>query len=81
VVDDRWLITANLLFLSAVSGYSGPSAPMIVRARSAEPETTELLDAVSPSVLRAPTLSESLEPIWPQIVAAADRRRHRMSPP
>jgi tRNA(Arg) A34 adenosine deaminase TadA len=75
--DDRWLITANLMFLAAVSGYSGPAAPMITRARSREPETTELLDVISPAALRAATLPESLAPAWPQIVAAAQQRRRR----
>jgi tRNA(Arg) A34 adenosine deaminase TadA len=75
--DDRWLITANLMFLSAVSAYSGPAAPMITWARSREPETTELLDVISPAALRAATLPESLAPAWPQIVAAAQQRRGR----
>jgi tRNA(Arg) A34 adenosine deaminase TadA len=75
--DDRWLLTASLMFLSAVSAYSGPAAPMISRARSREPETTELLDVINPAALRAATLPESLAPAWPQIVAAAQERRGR----
>jgi tRNA(Arg) A34 adenosine deaminase TadA len=75
--DHPWLITANLMFLSAVSAYSGPAAPMITRARVREPETTGLLDVISPVALRAATLPESLAPAWPQIVAAAQQRRGR----
>lgn len=76
--DHRWLLVANLLFLAGISAYAGPSATMIVLARSREPETTDLLDAMEPAMLRAPTLPESLAPIWPRLDAAAQQRRRRV---
>jgi tRNA(Arg) A34 adenosine deaminase TadA len=77
-VDGQWLIVANLLFLAGVRAYSGASAPMIVRARGREPETTDLLDAIAPQQLRTATLKEALGPIWPQVASAAQRRQHRI---
>lgn len=72
------VIVATLMFLSGVSAYSGPSAPMIARARVSEPETALLLDAIEPARLRAPTLQQSTAPIWSQVESAAEQRRCRL---
>ncbi|MPZ79360.1 MAG: nucleoside deaminase [Actinophytocola sp.] len=77
-VDHRWLVVANLLFLTGIRAYVGPSAPMIARARFREPETVDLLDTTEPGTLRAGTLTEALAPIRHRIDAAADRRRDRV---
>ncbi|WP_410671387.1 nucleoside deaminase [Amycolatopsis sp. cmx-4-68] len=77
-VAGPWLIVATLLFLAGIRGYSGASAPILVRARDREPETTGLLDRVAPQQWRTATLPEALGPTWPQIVGAAQRRQHRV---
>jgi tRNA(Arg) A34 adenosine deaminase TadA len=77
-VHGHWLIVANLLFLAGVRAYSGANAPIVVRARSREPETTDLLDTIAPQQLRTATLQDALGPIWPQVVSAAQRRQHRI---
>lgn len=77
-VDGRWLIVANLLFLAGIRAYSGASSPILLRARDREPDTTDLLDTVAPAQLRTATLQDALEPIWPHVVEAAQRRQHRI---
>lgn len=77
-VDGQWLIVANLLFLAGVRAYSGASAPILLRARDREPETTGLLDTVAPQQLRTATLPDALGPIWAHVVKAAQRRQHRI---
>jgi tRNA(Arg) A34 adenosine deaminase TadA len=70
-VDDRWALVANLLFLEGISRYSGPDAPMIMRARFREPETTRLLASVGPILFAASELSAGLERTWSVIDDAA----------
>jgi len=77
-VDGPWLIVANLLFLAGIRAYSGASAPILLRARDREPETTDLLDTVAAQQLRTATLPDALGPLWPHVVDAAQRRQHRM---
>jgi len=77
-VDDSWVIVANLLFLAGIRGYSGASAPMLLRARDREPETTDVLDTVVLQQLRTTTLLDALGPVWPHVTNAAQRRRHRI---
>lgn len=78
-VAAEWVVVANLLFLSGIAAYSGPSAPAIVRAREREPEVVELMRAGltwsgGPADSRRPVLRQVLEPAWPAIEAAAHRR-------
>ncbi|MEV4313293.1 nucleoside deaminase [Actinocrispum sp. NPDC049592] len=77
-VHGPWLIVANLLFLTGIRAYSGAGAPILLRARDRERETTDLLDMVAPQQLRTATLSDALGPIWPHVVNAAQRRQHRI---
>ncbi|WP_410615965.1 nucleoside deaminase [Amycolatopsis sp. lyj-109] len=77
-VPGHWLIVANLLFLAGIRAYSGEDAPIVVRARRREPETTDLLDTIAPQQLRSATLQDGLGPSWPQVVSAAQRRQHRI---
>jgi tRNA(Arg) A34 adenosine deaminase TadA len=76
-IEPEWIVLANLLFLSGVAAYSGPSAPMLTRARRREPEVTHLMDIVGDATLRRPSLRDTLAPVWPEITAAADERRKR----
>jgi tRNA(Arg) A34 adenosine deaminase TadA len=76
-IATEWVIVANLLFLSAVAAYSGPSSPMIVRAGQREPEITNLMRIVGDTALRQPALHDALAPAWPDIQAAARKRRSR----
>ena len=76
-ITAEWTVAANLLFLSGVAAYSGPSSPMIVRAGQREPEITRLMRVVGDTSLRQPTLREALGPAWPHIQAAATERRSR----
>jgi hypothetical protein len=76
-ITAEWTVAANLLFLSGVAAYSGPSSPMIVRAGQREPEITRLMRVVGDTSLRQPTLREALGPAWPHIQAAAMERRSR----
>lgn len=77
-VAGQWLIVANLLFLAGIRGYSGANAPILLRARDREPETVDLLDTVAPQQSRTATLPDALGPIWPHVLNAAQRRRHRI---
>lgn len=77
-VDGQWLIVANLVFLAGIRAYSGANAPILLRNRNREPETVDLLDAIAPRQLRTATLANALEPIWPHVLNAAQRRRHRV---
>ena len=76
-VDSRWMVLANVMFLEGVRRYSGPSAPMICRARVREPETTDLLSNVGPALFGSPRLEHGLEQAWPLIEAAAQARADR----
>ena len=76
-IATEWTVAANLLFLSGVAAYSGPSSPMIVRAEQREPEITRLTRVVGDTSLRQPALREALVPAWPYIQAAAMERRSR----
>lgn len=76
--EHRWLIVAKLLFLAGIRAYSGAYASMIARARAAEPETARLLDSVDRGALQAPTLAESLAPIWSHIDTEAQLRQLRL---
>ena len=73
----EWVVVANLLFLTGVANYSGPSAPMIARASEREPEVADLMRLVDVNDLNRGTLREALSPRWPEISAAAHRRRQR----
>jgi tRNA(Arg) A34 adenosine deaminase TadA len=75
----EWLIVANLLFLAGIRAYSGATAPIIVRARDREPETTDLLNGTTSDQLRTDTLLAALAPIWTQVVSASQRRQDRLS--
>jgi tRNA(Arg) A34 adenosine deaminase TadA len=76
-IETEWVIAANLLFLSGVAAYSGPSSSMIVLARQREPEITSLMRIVGDTALRQPVLRDALAPAWPDIQAAARERRSR----
>ncbi|MFK0244068.1 nucleoside deaminase [Amycolatopsis azurea] len=76
-VDGPWPIVANLLFLAGIRAYSGASAPILLRARNREPETTNLLEMVAPQQLRTAALPDALGPIWPHVVNAARLRQRR----
>jgi tRNA(Arg) A34 adenosine deaminase TadA len=76
-IAPEWIVVANLLFLSGVAAYSGPSSPMIARARQREPEITGLMASVGDAALRQPTLRDALAPTWPAIQTAAHARRAR----
>jgi hypothetical protein len=73
----EWIVVANLLFLTGVANYSGPSAPMIARAREREPEIADMMALTDIAELSRPTLRAALSALWPQISVAADRRRQR----
>ncbi len=73
----EWVTVANLLFLSGVAAYSGPSSPMIIRAGQREPEITGLMRIVGDAALRQPALRDVLAPAWPDIQAAASERLSR----
>jgi hypothetical protein len=79
-IATEWVIAANLLFLSGVAAYSGPSSPMIERAGQREPEITSLMRIVGDTALRQPVLRDALAPAWPHIQAAARERRSRHGP-
>lgn len=76
-IATEWVIAANLLFLSGVAAYRGPSSPMIMRAARREPEITSLMRTVGDPALRQPALRDALAPAWPGIQAAARERRGR----
>jgi tRNA(Arg) A34 adenosine deaminase TadA len=76
-IATEWVVAANLLFLSGVAAYSGPSSPMIMRAGRREPEITCLMRIVGDAALRKPALRDALAPAWPDIRAAAGQRRSR----
>ena len=76
-IEPEWIVVANLLFLSGVAAYSGPSAPALVRARQREPELTGLMRLTGDSTLRQPFLLDALRPAWPDIQAAARQRQQR----
>jgi tRNA(Arg) A34 adenosine deaminase TadA len=76
-IATEWVIAANLLFLSGVAAYSGPSSPMIARAGQREPEITSLMRIVGDTTLRQPALRDALAPAWPDIQAASRQRRSR----
>jgi hypothetical protein len=76
-VDDRLVVVANLLFLEAVTRYSGPDAPMIHRARHREPETTQLLTTAGPTLFTVDHLSDGLERIRRPVEEAARARAER----
>lgn len=77
-IATEWVIAANLLFLSGVAAYSGPSSPMLRRAGRREPEIVSLMRTVDDAALRQPALRDALAPAWPGIqVAAGDRRSRR----
>ena len=83
-IAPEWVVIANLLFLSGVAAYSGPSSPMIARAGTREPEITALMRQVGDATLRQPTLRQptlrdALAPLWPAIQAAATDRRARQN--
>jgi tRNA(Arg) A34 adenosine deaminase TadA len=78
-IEPEWIVVANLLFLSGVAAYSGPSAPMLTRARRREPEVTRLMDIAGDATLRRPSLRDALASAWPQITAAAAERRKRLT--
>jgi hypothetical protein len=77
-VDHRWASVAILLFLSGILNYSGPSAPMLSRAREFEPEVMQMLDCLDPSLLLGPTLAASITPAWPLINRVAESRSLRL---
>jgi uncharacterized protein (DUF1810 family)/tRNA(Arg) A34 adenosine deaminase TadA len=76
-IKTEWIIVANLLFLSGVAAYRGPSSPAVVRAAQREPEVTGLMRAVGDEALRRPALRDWLAPAWPAVQAAAGERRER----
>jgi hypothetical protein len=82
-IATEWVITANLLFLSSgVAAYSGSSSSMIARAGQREPEITHLMRTAGDTALRQPALRQpalrvALAPVWPDIQAAARKRRSR----
>jgi hypothetical protein len=79
-IATEWVIAANLLFLSGMAAYSGPSSSMIARAGQREPEITSLMRIVSDTALRQPVLRDALAPAWPDIQAAVRERRSRHGP-
>jgi uncharacterized protein (DUF1810 family)/tRNA(Arg) A34 adenosine deaminase TadA len=78
-INTEWIIVANLLFLSGVAAYGGPSSPAILRARQREPEVTGLMRAIGDEALRRPALRDWLVPAWPAVRATAKERRSRHS--
>jgi tRNA(Arg) A34 adenosine deaminase TadA len=78
-IEAEWVVVANLLFLSGVAAYSGPSAPMILRARQREPEITGLMQALGDTALRQAVLHDCLALAWPAVRAAARARRQRLA--
>jgi tRNA(Arg) A34 adenosine deaminase TadA len=76
-ISTEWVIAANLLFLSGVAAYSGPSSSMIMQADGREPEITALMRTAGDTALRQPVLRDALAPVWPDIQAAAGERRRR----
>jgi tRNA(Arg) A34 adenosine deaminase TadA len=76
-IEPEWIVVANLLFLSGVAAYSGPSSPLIIRARQREPEIVGLMQIAGDAALRQATLRDALTPVWPGVEAAAIERRTR----
>ena len=76
-IATEWVIAANLLFLSGVAAYSGSSSPMIARAGQREPEITNVMRIVGDTALRRSALRDALAGAWPDIQAAARKRRGR----
>lgn len=76
-VEPEWIVVANLLFLSGVAAYSGPSSSTITCAMQREPEIVTLMDKVGDATLRKAPLREALSPAWPAIEAAARERGKR----
>jgi tRNA(Arg) A34 adenosine deaminase TadA len=76
-IDAEWVVVANLLFLSGVAAYSGSASPVIARAEHREPEVIQLMRVTGDAALRQPVLRDALEPNWPDIQAAAIKRRGR----
>jgi uncharacterized protein (DUF1810 family)/tRNA(Arg) A34 adenosine deaminase TadA len=76
-IETEWIVVANLLFLSGVAAYRGPSSPAILRATQREPEITGLMRAIGDEALRRPALRDCLVPAWPAVQAAATERRER----
>lgn len=78
VDDDRWVITANVLFLTSIGRMRGAEHPTIARNAELEPEThrimRRLLDAYTEL---PPTMGGFLSPVWSAVEAAGKERRTR----
>ncbi|OLT11569.1 hypothetical protein BJF78_26585 [Pseudonocardia sp. CNS-139] len=70
-----WTVAANALFVAGVRDRAGPGSPTVVRARTREPEVTDLLDAVALRQWHTPDLVAVLGAVVPQVVAVAAARR------
>ena len=73
------LMCAAACEFTGVAAYSGPSAPMILRARQREPEITSLMQATGDTVLRQAALRDCLVAAWPAVQAAAAERCLRLA--
>jgi hypothetical protein len=54
---------------------------MVMRAAQREPEITSLMRTADDAALRQPALRDALAPAWPDIQAAAAKRRRRVGLP
>jgi tRNA(Arg) A34 adenosine deaminase TadA len=84
--DDRWVVSANVLFLHSVASRSGLTHTTVARNLELEPETTGIVvDLMSEgltaaALTRGRPLTVALSPLWNRITAAATARTRRRSP-
>jgi tRNA(Arg) A34 adenosine deaminase TadA len=82
--DDRWIVTANLLFLHNIARTHGPAGSIVAANQHVEPETTGLVfDVVSEGLLTGAALHgqplpATLPTVWGRILEAAAQRRRRL---
>ncbi len=81
--DDRWVVSANLMFMHSVGRPRGPDHPPITRNAELEPETTAIVRGLlDDRSAKLPTSVEAfLRPLWASIVTAAATRRVRVGSP
>lgn len=81
--DDRWVVSANLIFMLSVGRPNGPAHPTIVRNAELEPETTRVLLPLldDRNAAPSPSVRTFLASSWAAIESAAHDRRQRHRAP
>ena len=79
--DDRWVVSANVIFMLSIGRPRGPDHPTIARNAELEPETTAIVrDLLADRSVRLSASVEAfLRPSWALIVVAAASRAARVA--